>query len=289
MRLLVLWIGLWPERWALAYGELLGRLVHALGIRRRVALENLAQAFPEKSDAEREAICAAHYAHLGRSAIEFFRSVKWSNEELLARVEANEWDIVERTRAEQKGLIACVAHLGNFEVFAGYIARRGLPLTAVTRQLKGSANDAWMSVRGELGVRELRGKNVVAKMIDVLREEGVLALIIDQNMLPKRAIFSPLFGRLAATTPAPAVLAERTGAPVILAALFRLPDGRFRTRFMGPFGLRGSGSERTQALTDDLNRALETMIREHPEQWFWVHRRWKTRPPNEAAQAVPAP
>src|SRR6185437_6780952 len=75
MRLLVFWIGLWPERWALAFGEALGALVHALGIRRRVVLENLAQAFPEKSDAEREAICAAHYAHLGRSAIEFFRSV----------------------------------------------------------------------------------------------------------------------------------------------------------------------------------------------------------------------
>jgi len=179
-----------------------------------------------------------------------------------------------------------VAHLGNFEVLAGYAARRGVPLTAVTRQLKGKTNDAWMSLRGELGVHELRGKNVIAKMIDVLRERNVLAVIVDQNMLPKRAIFAPLFGKLAATTPAPAVLAERTGAPVILAALFRMPDGRFRTRILGPFALRGSGSERTQALTDDLNRALETMIREHPEQWFWVHRRWKTRPPTEAMQVA---
>ena len=162
-----------------------------------------------------------------------------------------------------------------------------MPLTAVTRQLQGAFNRAWMALRGELGVRELRGKNVIASMVQVLREKGVLAVIVDQNMLPKRAVFVPLFGRLAATTPAPAVLAERTGAPVILAALFRLSDGRFRVRMAGPFPLRGEGSARTANLMEDLNRSLEGMIREHPEQWFWVHRRWKTRPPGESA-ALPA-
>ena len=270
MRLLVLLIGLWPARWALWFGERLGHLAFALGVRRQVALENLALAFPEKPEADRRALCRAHYAHLGRAAIEFFRAG-----ESLARVDAGEWEVLASAHAQGKGLIACVAHLGNFELFAAYGAKRGLPLTVVTRQLHGAFNRGWLALRGGLGVRELRGRNVIAGMLQVLRERGVLAVVIDQNMRPSRAVFTPLFGKLAATTPAPAVLAERTGAPVVLGALVRQADGTFRVRFQGPFTSRGD------ALTGELNRALEGMIRANPEQWFWVHRRWKTRPEGE--------
>lgn len=288
MKLLVALVSVWPERWSLAFGEGLGALVHALGIRKRVALDNLAFVFPEKSEAERLAICRAHYAHLGRSAVEFFRAGRWTDEDWRRRVDAGDWAVYDAAFNQGRGLIGTVAHLGNFELLAAYAAWRGVPLTAVTRELKGAFNRAWMALRGELGVRELRGKNVVAKMIEVLREKGALAVVIDQNMLPKRAIFVPVFGKLAATTPAPAVLAERTGAPIILGALVRLPDGRFRVRMAGPFAMRGKGPDAEIALLNELNAALETMIREHPEQWFWVHRRWKTRPPAELA-AAPTP
>jgi len=277
MRLLVALSSAWPERWAMAFGEALGAAAWALGVRRRVVRENLARAFPEMTEAARRALCRAHYAHLGRSAVEFFRAPRWSKEMLQARIDPGDWAVLERAQAQGRGVIACVAHLGNFELLAGYAARRGVPLTAVTRQLRGAFNRAWMSLRGELGVRELRGKNVVGKMVEVLRADQVLAVIVDQNMLPRRAVFVPFFGTLAATTPAPAVLAERTGAPVILAAMFRQPNGRFRVHVQGPFEL-GHGPARTTQLLEELNGALEAMIRLHPAQWFWVHRRWKTRP-----------
>jgi KDO2-lipid IV(A) lauroyltransferase len=281
MRLLVLWVSLWPERWALGFGEGLGHLAHALGLRRRVVLENLAQVFPEQTPEQRQALARAHYGHLGRAAMEFFRAGSWTDADWDARIDPFEWSVWQRAHAEGNGSIVAVAHLGNFELLAAYGAHRREPLTVVTRQLRGTFNRAWLALRGELGVRELRGRNVIAQMLGVLRERGVLAVVIDQNMLPKRALFVPLFGRQAATTPAPAVLAERTGAPVVLAALARLPDGRFRVRVLGPFRSHGAGAEAQQALMAELNAALEGLIRAYPEQWFWVHRRWKTRPPGE--------
>ena len=281
MRLLLACAAFGPERWAYGLGAWLGRLAYALGIRRQVVAANLRQAFPDQSEAERTALARAHYAHLGRSAVEFFRSASWSEAELLGRVEPLEWNVFEKVWAENRGCIVAVAHLGNFEVLAGYAARRHFPLTAVTRNLGGRFNRSWMEVRGRLGVRELRGRNVVRSMIEVLRARGVLAVMVDQNMLPKRAIFAPFFGRLAATTPAPFVLAERTGAPIVLAAMLRRPDGRFNLHLRGPFAPDGDAAE----LMGRINAELETLIRLAPEQWFWVHRRWKTRPPGEVAEA----
>ncbi len=278
MRLLIAWASLGPERWAFGFGAWLGHVAYALGIRRRVVLANLAQAFPDKPEAERQAIARAHYAHLGRSALEFFRSARWSDAELQGRVDPVEFGVFEQLYAEQKGCIVAVAHLGYFELLAAYSARRHLPMTAVTRNLGGRFNRAWMDVRGNQGVRELRGRNVVRSMLGVLREKGILAVIVDQNMLPKRAVFAPFFGKLAATTPAPFVLAERTGAPIILAGLLRRPDGRFTLHIQGPFSMEGDAV----AVMGRINAALEALIRLAPEQWFLVHRRWKTRPPGEA-------
>jgi Kdo2-lipid IVA lauroyltransferase/acyltransferase len=112
----------------------------------------------------------------------------------------------------------------------------------------------------------------------------VLALLIDQNMLPRRAVFAPFFGKLAATTPAPAVVAERTGAPVVLAYLLRQADRRYRLCIEGPFRFERKSPDRQRDVLDFtamLNARLERAVRELPEQWFWLHRRWKTRPPEE--------
>lgn len=284
MRLLVAWTALWPEAWAFAFGRALGGLGYHLGIRRRIAREGVARAFPDWSPEAREACVRAHYAHLGQSAVEFFRAPSWTAAQLEARIDPAGWPVFEQARAEGKGVIVAVAHLGNFEVLAGYGPARGVPLTAVTRALKGRWNAAWMAVRGELGVKELQGKNVVRAMLEVLRRREPLAVIIDQNMLPKRAVFAPFFGALAATTPAPFVLAERTGAPVILAGMLRQQDGRFVLHVKGPFHPGpGDGPE---AFMGMLNRELEALIRLAPAQWFWVHRRWKTRPPGAATETT---
>ncbi len=272
-------LGFLPEPVALALGRALGWIAWALGLRRRVALANLSLAFPEKTDAERRAIARANYRHLGEGAVEFLRAARLPDGELLSRVIPDGWEKYESAKAEGRGVVVATAHLGNFELLADYCARRRVALTAVTRSLSGPLNEIWLSRRASTGLRELPTRGSTSAMLAELRAGGNLVLLVDQNMLPKRAVFAPFFGKLAATTPAPAVLAARTGAPVILAALVRHACGRYRTLIEGPF--RRGREETTEGFTARLNAALEGMVRKFPDQWFWVHRRWKTRPPGE--------
>ena len=134
-------------------------------------------------------------------------------------------------------------------------------------------------------MRELPDKGSTGAALRLLRRGETLAVIVDQNMRPSRGIFVDFFGEPACTTPAAAVFALRTGAKLIAAFSVRGPDGTHRVRFEGPFapppGARGHSAVR--ALTQELTRAVERAVRAHPDHWFWVHRRWKTRP----AEALP--
>jgi KDO2-lipid IV(A) lauroyltransferase len=182
--------------------------------------------------------------------------------------------------SSKKGFIVCTGHIGNFELFGVYSARRKVPLTILTRPLKGAANAHWVGTRAMAGIKEIH--KGMENLIESIRRNEVLAMLIDQNMQPRRAIFLPFFGKLAATTPAPAVIAERTGAPAFLGMTLRKPDGRYRTLFEGPFFFERTSGDRQadiRAFSAMINERFERQVREHPEQWFWVHRRWKTRPP----------
>lgn len=278
MRLLVALLRLFPETAAAALFRVLSALAFALRIRRRVALENLKIAFPDLPETERFALARAHYAHLGRCAGEFLRCPAMSDEELFRRVDPVGYDAT-MARVPDSGMIFCTAHLGNFELFGAYCARRGLEVTLLTRKLAGAANRAWTGTRTASGVKEVH--KGIGALVALLRRKEAVAILIDQNMLKKRAVFVPFLGRLAATTPLPALLAERTGANVMLGVLFRLPDGRYRTVFEGPFAFERTGGGRKEDVrrfTALLNERLEMHVRAHPEQWFWVHRRFKTRP-----------
>jgi KDO2-lipid IV(A) lauroyltransferase len=157
-----------------------------------------------------------------------------------------------------------------------------VPLTLLTRPLKGALNAGWVRNRVLAGTKEIH--KGMGNLFAAVRHGEALGILIDQNMLLKRAVFVPFFGKLAATTPAPAVVSLRTGCQVLLALLLRRPDGRYATCFEGPFRLQRTAAteaEDIRAFTLMLNERFERIVREHPEQWFWLHRRWKTRPPGE--------
>jgi KDO2-lipid IV(A) lauroyltransferase len=264
----------------------LARLVHALGIRRKIAREGVATAFPQLTERERNALVKRNYLHIGSCAADFLRSPRLTDEQLLAMVEPEGWDKIEPYLREHKGIVIATAHFGSFELFGVYAARRGLPLTILTRKLKGGFNARWVGTRALAGIKEIhKGWDNLFKSVE---SGDVLAILIDQNMLLKRAVFTPFFGKLAATTPAPAKVAEKTGAPVFLAMMARRPDGRYRTIIEGPFVFERHDEDRQKdilAFTAMLNEKFEAHVRAEPEQWFWVHRRWKTRPPEESAEA----
>ena len=265
----------------LRLGEATGALAYALGIRRRVTLENLARAFPSRSVDERREIARAVYQSLGRSLAEIALARRLHDSRLEEWVRFEQFERYEAAAAQGRGVVVAVAHFGNWELIARACAHRGVKLTAITRRLRGRFNRWLLSARREGGLRELPDKDPTHDALALLRRGEVLAVIVDQNMLPRRGIFVDFFGAKACTTPAAAVLSLRSGVPLIAAFPIRQPDGTYLVRVEGPFtappGARAP--EAVRALTQQLTLAVERVVREHPAQWFWLHRRWKTRPP----------
>ena len=249
-------------------GAALGVLAYWLGIRRRVALENLARAFPEKPEQERRRIARDAYAQLGRSLFELFLP--------MPQVEFDGWEIYEKARAEGRGVVCAIAHYGNFELLARAVARRGVKLTLIGRRLRGAFNRWLVESRG---IRTLPDRGSSAAAVAALRGNEVLAIAVDQNMRPSRGVFVDFFGAPACTTPAAAVYALRTGAAILFAYPVRSGSGTHVVKVCGPFETRERGHRAVLDLTQQLTRAVESAVRAHPDHWFWVHRRWKTRPP----------
>jgi KDO2-lipid IV(A) lauroyltransferase len=283
MRLLTRLMAALSPRGRERLGSFFGWLLCTLRIRRGVVMQNLALAFPEKSRGERLAIARATYRNLGRMVPEFLRTPNMTKEELERILVYDGFEIVERARAEGKGLIACTAHFGHFDLLAAVHAMKGFPMVIITRKMgRHRANDTWQEARANAGVRELvvkKGETLKAA-IRALKSQAVLGYVIDQNQSKRRAIFPTFFGVPAATSPTPAVLALRTGAPVVFTVTVPLEDGRHRVVIEGPLRVSRTGDHERDvfAFMQDLNDRLERWVRRYPDRWYWLHRRWKTRP-----------
>jgi len=274
-----------PRRWLDALGAALGALIWALRIRRRVVLENLRLAFPEKSEAERRDIARRTYRNLGQMIPDFLR-VPFLPREEIERMFVYDagWDVLEAARAKGEGVIACTGHFGNFDLLAAAHTLKGIPITMISRQMgKSGANDLWRSIRRRSGVEDLvvtKGSTLAAAARSV-KSGRVLGYVIDQNQPLRHAIFPTFFGVPAATAPTPAVLAIRSGAVVVFTLSVPLGDGRHKVIMEGPLAPPDTGDHDRDVLAfmQDLNDRLERWIRVHPDRWYWLHRRWKTRPP----------
>jgi KDO2-lipid IV(A) lauroyltransferase len=278
-----------PRRWLVALGAALGWLLWVLRIRRRVMLSNLALAFPERTEAARRRIARDTCRQLGAAAAEFIRLPYASREELERIFVYEGWENLERARARGKGVIACTAHFGNFEVLAAAHSLRGIPVTVVTRGMRGGTKgDAlWLATRRRSGLEDLHvGPGDTYKAASAaLRSGRVLGYVIDQSEHARSAVYPTFFGVPCATSPTPAVLAWRTGAPAVFVVSMPLGDGRHRVVLEGPFDPPRTGDRERDATAfmQEMNDRLERHVRAHPEHWYWLHRRWKRRGPPAAA------
>lgn len=284
-------LGKIPRPILMAFGSFLGWLIWTLRIRRRVVMDNLRLAFPEKSEAERRAIARANFRHLGQMIPDFLRVPTLSPGELDGIFVYQGWENYEKAAALGKGIIACTAHYGNFDLLASANTRRGVPITQIARVMgKNVVNDLWREVRRRSGVDELVVKpgQTMRAIIRALKENRVIGWTIDQNQ-PVRPVFPTFFGVPAATAATPAYLARKTGCAILFTLSVPLGDGRHQVLIEGPLVPRDTGDPEADdlAFTQLLNDKLEHWVRLHPERWYWVHRRWKTRPP-PATAAAPA-
>ena len=170
-------------------------------------------------------------------------------------------------------------HLGSWELFGAAMAQ-WVPLNAVVRPLRGGLNARLVEARQRAGLGLIPPRGALLGTVAALRRNEVVAMLIDQAIGGKHALFVPFFGRPAATTPALSMAAVRTGAPTLVVVALR-EQGRLRFRVEGPFEVEDSGDRERDLLvhTGAVTAALERIIRAHPEQWLWLHRRWKLAPP----------
>ncbi len=268
------------SRLLLWWFRVVGSIAYLLGIRRPIVLDGLTRAYPSWSEAQRRALALKHYRHLGQSLGELFLGRLLSPASLDRLVFYEGLDAVREARKAGKGVILASAHFGNLELLIRALAQQpGVSLTVLHRNLKDGFNKWIFSGWKKAGAGEILDKDVTAAALAVLRRGESLGLAIDQNMLVKKGIFVDFFGTQACTTPAPAVLSLRTGAPVFLCLMTRNADGTHTLRFEHVFTPEKRAPGLIEQVTLELNKRLERLILEYPDQWFWVHRRWKTRPP----------
>ncbi len=281
-----------PRSLALRAGRTLGLLAYALdGRHRRVALENIRTSLPEGADPRvRRRIARRCFAHFGMVGVDCLL-LEYRDEEDVRRLAT--WEGLGHLREAHdrgKGVLVTSGHLGNWEVVALLQAWAGFPMAMVTRPLDNPLLERLLARgRQRSGNRITHKSRAVRGILQALREGLGVALVIDQDFPRSDRVFVDFFGRPAATAPTLGLIALRTGAPIVPVLSRLQPDGRYRIRYLPPVEPRKTG-DREADILDIMGRCsalLEEEIREAPEQWLWMHRRWKTRPRRERGGARP--
>jgi KDO2-lipid IV(A) lauroyltransferase len=282
LRVIVALLGLVPFGVASAAGACFGRLGYSpLGIRRKVVDAQLDMAYPELSATERDAIARAAYENLGRVGLETtVLSTLPAGRVLELFHEPRGWEHVTQALAAGKGLLLVSGHLSNWELGAGFLAARGVPIEAVARRMNNPLVDGYLTrSRQRLGVTVIFDHDAVKRIPRAVREGKAVGLLADQGVKGLAASYVPFFGRLARTPKGPAVFALRFGIPCVLAVVVRETDGRYRMLFE-PVPVTDTGDREgdTDRIVAAYTAQLERIVRQYPGQYLWHHRRWRRQP-----------
>jgi len=255
-------------------GAKLGGLLFRLDKKHRNrAIENLRLAFPEWEPSRHEAVARASFEHFGLVMGDFMRSPLRTKEEMLATTEMVGWEHYEAAVSADKGIIVCTAHLGNFERFGHYCTAIGKAITVVARDAnQGDIQGKIADMRRHTGIEVFSRGNSARGILQCLRKKEMVGLLPDQNTDES---FVPFFGHPCGTVLGPAVMHLRTGAPILPAFCVRTGVGHYRVILREPIGLDGSESE-PEPIMARFNAVLESVIREYPDQYLWMHDRWKS-------------
>ncbi len=285
-----LFFRLLPRPACLWIGQAFGGLVFRLDRKhRRLALANLEIAFgPAASPAARWRIARDSFRHFGRVTAD---SLKWtrlraSQRARLLKVEGGER--IRQALRQGRGALIFSAHFGNWEVAAEAVALLA-PLSVVARPLDNLLVEAELArFRKRLGAKVISKFQAAKPILQALRRNELVAILIDQNVLRSQAVFVDFFGRPAATTPALASFHLRTRSPLIPVFCLPGPRSSYLVNVGDPLIFPPSGEIDRDVLkiTQACTKMIETAIRENPGLWFWFHNRWKTRPEKEADPAV---
>ncbi len=283
-RFLAGFFSLLPRPLALKLAGLIGRASYDLALRQRKnILENLRQAYAgEKSEDQIQEIAARVLEHAAKTAVEVTRFPKLNQARVQKLVDlGSSLKVYRELLAEGKGLISISAHLGNWELLAAAVILEGFPAAVVGRRLYYEPYDRWLvSLRRSLGVRTIYRDQAAREILGLLKKNGIVGLVPDQDVDSLEGVYVDFFGRPAYTPVAPVRLALITGAPLLVNFLIREPDDRYRVilgEVLRP-RVQTTREEAIQHTTAAWMKQVEKVVRQYPEQWAWMHHRWKTQP-----------
>jgi len=283
---MVKFVGLLPRPLARAKGISFAWIVYLLhGKLRRVGMRNLTLAFPEKTPRERRRILRGEFTSLGRQVAEVCLFPRYTPENVSKIVVYEGFENFERALARKKGVLFLTAHLGAWELSAFAHSLYGYPLNIVMRPLDNPYIDrltrAYRTMHGNKAV----DKDFARGLIAAMRKGETVGVLMDTNMIASQGVFVDFFGIKACTASGIARVALKTDAAVVPGFTIWDPAlKKYRLRFDPAVKLIRTADREADVIANTalFTKIIEDYVRRYPDQWLWVHRRWKTRPKGEA-------
>lgn len=275
-----------PRGFLLAVGRGLGNFVwRVVRFRRDIVLDNLRHAFgQEKDERQLKELAHAFYRNLGMTLMEFLSFPRLKKADILELVHWEGEEYFSEVVARDKGAFLVSGHFGNWELLGARVAAEGQPVSFIVKEQSNARVDRIQNdIRHRIGIGTIRsGGTSIREMIKALRRKEMIGLVGDQDAGPD-GYFTEFLGRQASVFRGTAYFAWKFKVPILTGFIFRQPDGRHVMEVDVPFGPEpGEDEETAVARLSEIHTArLEAAIRKAPEQYFWLHRRWKTRPPTE--------
>jgi KDO2-lipid IV(A) lauroyltransferase len=279
---LVSFLNFLPRNTAISLAGFLGRLSYFLiSPARRKTKENLKLAFgSELSEKQIKKIAIQVFVNLGKNVVDAVRlkKTRWEDVEKITEIEGLEY--FDTAYRAGKGVIGFTGHIGNFELMAAYFSLRGYKLSVIGREVYDPRLDRLLvENRESVGLKNISSFDGVKPLLKVLKKGEFLGILADQDSSRVRGIFVDFFGRPARTPVGPVLLAYKTGSPIVPMAIVRKGKNRYKIIVKPPVELACSDNQEKD-VTDTLQRctdALASIIRQYPDQWLWMHDRWKSK------------
>ncbi len=281
LRVFCMTVGSIPKKYHAPIALVLGRLWFLFDKRHRnITINNLKKAYkPKENHVETEILAKKVFTSFSRLLFEVCWAMSQRPENIDVYIDRSDIKFIKEALRKKKGVLILTGHLGNWELMPYVVFLEGIKSHAVYRPLDFKPMDRFViNMRSRLGTDFIPAKNALRKIITALRKNEIVGLLIDQNSDPHNGVVIDFFGRPAFASKGLAIIARQTGAPVVPAFLVRENE---RFKFISgpeiPFVRTGDPQKDIEINTQRYNLAIENAVRLYPEQWFWVHRRWKTK------------